>query len=38
MLSRGGTVATVLPDLAVLAAFAARFLVLATVRLRRLVS
>ena len=38
LLSRGGTVATVLPDLAVLAVFAAGFLVLATVRLRRLVS
>ncbi len=38
LLARGGTVVTILPDLAVLAAFAAGFLVLATLRLRRVLA
>ena len=38
LLSRGGTVATVLPDLGVLVAFAAALLVLATLRLHRVVA
>lgn len=38
LLSRGGTVASIAPDLAVLAGFAALFLGLATLRLRRVLS
>jgi ABC-2 type transport system permease protein len=36
LLSRGGTLATILPELTVLAAFAAGFLIIATVRMRRI--
>ncbi len=38
LLSRGGTLASILPQLAVLAAFAAGFLMLATYRMRRLLT
>ena len=38
LLSRGGTVASILPQLAVLAAFAAGFLAIATIRMRRILS
>jgi len=38
LLSRGGTLATIFPDVAILAAFAAAFLVLATARMRRVLT
>jgi len=38
LLSRGGTLATILPQLAVLTAFAAGFLAIATIRMRRLLT
>ncbi len=38
LLSRGGTLTTILPQLAVLAAFAAGFLAIATIRMRRLLT
>ena len=38
LLSRGGTLTTILPQLAVLVAFAAGFLAIATVRMRRIFS
>ena len=38
LLSRGGTIATILPQLLVLAAFATGFLALATVRMRKILS
>lgn len=38
LLSRGGTITTILPQLVVLAAFAAGFLTIATIRMRRILS
>ena len=38
LLSRGGTLTTILPQLAVLAAFAAGFLAIATIRMRRILT
>lgn len=38
LLSRGGTIATILPQLLVLAAFGAGFLAIATIRMRRILS
>jgi ABC-2 type transport system permease protein len=38
LLSRGGSIVSIAPELGVLAAFAAGFLTLATVRLRRVIA